>query len=152
MNLILIVAISENNVIGKDSKMPWHIPEDLKRFRELTLNHPIIMGRKTFESIGKPLDKRKNIILSRTLESVPKIYIARTIEEALELTENKDSYIIGGETIYKTFLLKANRLELTRINKQYEGDSFFPEIDWGQWYLINEECKGPYSFLSYKKI
>ena len=106
MSLILIAAVSDNDVIGLNGKVPWYIPEDMKRFKELTLNHPVIMGRKTYESIpdnSRPLPKRKNIILSRTLNHGDGIYIARNIEEVLALTENQDSYVIGGRKIYGLF-------------------------------------------------
>jgi len=155
MNLILIAAMSENNIIGDKGKIPWKIPEDLKRFRELTLNHPVIMGRKTYDSLSeknKPLPNRKNIILSKSLEYKEGIYVARTIEEALELTEEKDSYVIGGREIYKAFLPYVNMMEITKVHKHYEGDTSFPEIDWDEWKLIKRENKTEevsYSFLSY---
>ncbi len=175
MNLTLIVAVSENNVIGFKNKIPWRIKEDMQRFKELTLNHPVIMGRKTYESIPlkfRPLPERKNIVLSRDLNSKAKtgnfcinlpgsqinedIYIARNIEEALELAENKDSYIIGGEKIYESFLPLVNKIELTKVHNSYEGDAFFPEINWGEWEIINKERKVNneginFSFLTYKK-
>lgn len=160
MDLILIVAISENNIIGNENKIPWHIPEDLKRFKELTLNHPVIMGRKTYESIPKkfrPLPKRKNIVLSNTLDPQKGIYIAKTIEEALELTKNGDSYVIGGEKVYRSFLPTANKLEITKVHRFFKGDTFFPELDWSEWNLFSEE-KGisqneeiQYSFLTYTR-
>ena len=99
MKITLIAAISENNVIGVEGKVPWHIPEDMKRFRELTLEHPAIMGRKTYESIPdrfRPLPKRKNIVMSKSLNPKEGIYIARNVDEALVLAEEKDSYVIGG--------------------------------------------------------
>src|SRR3989344_646152 len=107
MDLTLIVAISNNNVIGNNGKIPWRISEDLKRFRELTINHPVIMGRKTYDSFPekfKPLPRRKNIILSKSLDEKENIYVARTIEDALELTEGQDPYVIGGKDIYQLFL------------------------------------------------
>ena len=107
MNLILIVAASENNIIGIEDRIPWRIKEDMIRFKELTLNHPVIMGRKTYESIPekfRPLPQRKNIVLSGSLNSDGKIYVARNINKAIGFTENKESYIIGGERVYKEFL------------------------------------------------
>ena len=159
MKITLIVAISENNVIGIEGKIPWNIPKDLKRFKELTLEHSLIMGRKTYESIPekfRPLPKRKNIVMSNSLSPMEGIYIARNIDEALNLLEEKDSYVIGGAEIYKAFLPIANGIEITRVHRNYKGDAFFPsEIEWNEWELINEE-KGvsknaeiPYSFLSY---
>lgn len=156
MNLTLIVAISENNVIGNNSKIPWRIPEDLARFKELTINNPVIMGRKTYDSLpekNKPLPKRKNIIFSKSLENQENIFVAKTIGEALELTEGKNSYIIGGKEIYELFLPYVNKMEITRVHRNYEGNVFFPEINWDKWNLINQEDKVSkdisYSFLSY---
>lgn len=157
MELVIIAAVSENGVIGLNNRIPWHIKDDIERFKGLTLNHPVIMGRKTYESLGrkfKPLPERKNIVLSRTLETLSGIYIARNIQEALEFTENQDSYIIGGEKVYRSFLHLANKIELTRIHRDFPGDSFFPEVNLGGWDLTNKEDglseRGiPYSFLTY---
>lgn len=162
MDLILIAAASENNVIGFKNKIPWKIKEDLQRFRDLTKNHPVIMGRKTYESIPlkfRPLSQRKNIVLSSTLEKKGEnIYLARNIYEAIELTENKDSYVIGGEKIYREFLPLISKIELTRIHKNYKGDTFLPEINWEEsWILTREKRKTrkkdnlDYSFLTYTK-
>jgi dihydrofolate reductase len=161
MALTIIAAISTNNVIGANGKIPWDIPEDIKRFKDLTLNHPVIMGRKTFENIlrksGKPLPKRKNIVLSTTLQPQEGVYTARTIDEALRLTGNETSYVIGGAQIYELFLLRTDKLEITRVHGYFEGDAFFPEIDWNEWQMIDSEIrdnmfqiKPPYySFLTY---
>lgn len=157
MNLTLISAISENNVIGNNSRIPWRIHEDLARFKELTIDHPVIMGRKTYDSLpekNKPLPRRKNIIFSKSLENQENIFVAKTIDEALKLTEGKDSYIIGGKEIYELFLPYVNKMEITRVHKNYEGNIFFPEINWDKWKLTNQEDKVSkneisYSFLSY---
>jgi|ETNmetMinimDraft_26_1059896.scaffolds.fasta_scaffold13001_2 dihydrofolate reductase len=160
MNLALIAAISDNNVIGVNGKIPWHIPEDLKRFKELTLNHPVIMGRKTYESLPKkfcPLPQRKNIVLSSSLKNQGGIYIARNVEEALRLTEGFDPYIIGGKKVYETFLPHANKLEITRVHRDFEGDTFFPEINWDELSFFESETKVSehevisYSFITYYK-
>ena len=157
MLLTLIAAVSENNVIGNRGTIPWHIPEDLQRFRDLTSGHPVIQGRKTYESIvkklGHPLPGRKNIVLSKNLASREGILVARTVEEALRfaVAERKDAYAIGGEEVYRTFLPLADRMELTRVHKRVEGDSFFPEIDFNSWEKINEVKRRSYSFLKYEK-
>ncbi len=156
MGLTIIAAISKNNIIGNKGEIPWDITEDMKHFKDLTLNHPVIMGRKTFESIikklGKPLPQRKNIVITNTLNNFHEIYIAKTIEEALNFTEDEEAYIIGGETIYRLFLPISNRLEITRVHQNYEGDTFFPEVNWNEWNLINETKKTGYSFLSYRRF
>jgi len=158
MNLTLIAAISENNVIGIDNKLPWHIPEDLKRFKRLTTGHPVIMGRNTYLSIPdryRPLPKRKNIVLSTTLEEQNSIYVARNVDHAIVLTEKQESFVIGGVRVFESFLPYVNKMEITNVHQEYEGDIFFPEVNWDDWRLVNEEgnISGnneiPYSFLSY---
>lgn len=158
MGLTLISAVSENNVIGVENKIPWRIKKDMLRFKELTTNHPIIMGRKTYESFPpkfRPLPNRKNIVLSKTFKEQDGIYIARDISEALNLTENLDSYIIGGERVYRDFLPLANKFELTRVHKEFEGDTFFPKVNWNEWKKVYDSGKLStdsgleYSFLTY---
>ena len=157
MKLTLITAISENKVIGFKNKVPWHIPEDMKRFRELTIDHPVIMGRKTYDSLPdkfRPLPDRKNIVLSTSLEPQEKIYIARNMEEALKLTKGRDSSVIGGERVYQLFLPLIDQLEITRVYRDFEGDAFFPEINWDEWELSKREegvskKQIHYSFLTY---
>ena len=157
MNLTIIAALSENSVIGIENRIPWRIREDMRRFKDLTTEHPVIMGRKTYESIPskfRPLPERKNIVLSNSLESSDRIYIARDIQEALRLAEDKDTYVIGGRSIYELFLPIVNRMELTRVHRHFEGDVTFPEVDWSDWRLVKEERgtseeKIPYSFLTY---
>ena len=159
MTLTLIAAVSENNVIGLNNRVPWRIKEDVARFKELTMDHPVIMGRKTYMSIPekfRPLPGRKNIILSRTLQPMNGIYIAREINDSLGLTEQKDSYVIGGGEIYNAFLSLADKMEITKVHAKYEGDVFFPEVNWNEWKLINEERKVNdaglnFSFLTYVK-
>lgn len=159
MKFTLIAAVSDNNVIGFKDKVPWRIKEDMVRFKELTTGHPVIMGRKTYMSIPekfRPLPDRKNIILSKTLESFDGIYVAKKVIDAIRLTEQKESYIIGGGEIYKTFLPLVNKIELTKVHMNCEGDTFFPAINWGEWELVNEEKKVndaglSFSFLTYEK-
>ena len=158
MDLAIIVSASKNNVIGLKGKTPWHISKDMKRFKDITINHPVIMGRKTYEfileTLGKPLPQRKNIVLSTTLNPGGEIHVARNIEEALKLSDNQDTYIIGGEKIYRLFLPLVNRIELTRIHQYFDGDAFFPETNWEEWSMILDQRdlseEGiPYSFLTY---
>ena len=155
MNLIIIVAVSKNNVIGYEGKIPWKIPEDMHRFKFLTIGHPVIMGRKTYESIPerfRPLFGRKNIVLSRRFKSNEGISIARSLDEAITLTDGIDTFIAGGQKVYEEFLPLSNRIELTRVNAEYSGDSFFPEADWGRWRLVNNEKFVNYSFESYIRM
>ena len=159
--IILIAAVSENHVLGRDNKLIWHISEDLKRFKKLTNGHSIIMGRKTFESMPSALPGRKNIILTRNKKYDAKdAFIAHSIHEALKLSgDDPFPYIIGGGEIYSLFLPIADKIELTRVHKTFEGDAYFPEIDMTKWFLHSSEKKNSsinqpynYSFLTYKKI
>ena len=158
--ITIIAAVSENNVLGKNNKLIWHIPNDLKRFKKLTLGHSVIMGRKTFESIAKPLPQRKNIILTRNKNYKAKgAVIAHNVKEALNFCENDNQpFIIGGGEIYKLFMSISNKIELTRIHKSYDGDAFFPEILEEKWKLVsskknnfNETKIINFSYLTYIK-
>ena len=161
MEIILIAAISKHYVLGFNGKIPWKVPEDMDRFRKLTLEHPVIMGRKTYESLpekSRPLPGRKNIVLSKTLEPRNGIHIARSLDEALESTEGRDSYVMGGREIYKLFLPKATRLEITQIDGDFPGDVFFPVRNLNdEWRLsmsmsTTSRNQGiPYSFLTYER-
>ena len=152
-NLIIIAAISENNVIGSGNEIPWDISEDRKRFKKLTIYHPVIMGRKTLESVlkrlGKPLPDRKNIVLTRQNISREGIYIVHSVDEAINLCAGEYSYVMGGGKIYRLFLPLVDRMEITRVHKNVDGDVFFPEVNWTEWEEINREYKGEYSFLTY---
>ena len=158
--ITLIAAASENNVLGKDNRLIWHISDDLKRFKKLTLGHSIIMGRKTFESMPKALPNRNNIVLTRNNNYRAKnAIVAHDLKEAIKLTgEDANPYIIGGGEIYNLFLPIANRIELTRVHDIFDGDAFFPEIDPEQWKLIASQ-KHPataeqnlsFSYLTYTK-
>ena len=159
--IILIAAACENNVLGKDNQLIWHISEDLKRFKRLTEGHSIIMGRKTFESMPRALPKRKNIILTRNENyEAENALVAHSIVEALKLTGDDTSpFIIGGGEIYSLFLPFADSIELTRVHKNFEGDAFFPEIKNTEWKLVATEKHHSdkdetftYSYLTYKKI
>lgn len=145
MNQItLIAAASENNALGKDNDLLWHLPNDFKRFKKLTTGHKIIMGRKTFESFPKPLPNRIHIIITRDKNytvDFDSCIIVHSLEAALELVKNdKQSFIIGGGEIYTQGEPFANKIELTRVHTTFEGaDTFFPEIDSENWKLITKE-------------
>ena len=126
--ITLIAACSTNRVIGKNNTLIWKVPGDLKRFKELTSGHTVLMGRKTYESIGRPLPNRRNIILSRNKDLVVEgCLVYSNLLEVLELYKN-DLFVIGGEEIYRQTLGYADKVELTLIHKDYEGDAFFPEV------------------------
>jgi dihydrofolate reductase len=137
--LSLLVAADENNVIGKDNKLPWHLPQDLKYFRNQTWGMPVLMGRKTFESIGKPLPGRRNIVITRNRDWKQQgAAIVHTIEEAIQQAVSlgvKEIFVIGGAEIFQTTFSDADRIYLTRIHHQFEGDAFFPEVSENNWQL-----------------
>ena len=142
MKITIVAAIASNNVIGQKNSLPWDIPEDLKRFKQLTSGHTILMGRKTFDSIGRPLPNRTNIVMTKDTnyqkEGVEIVFDER---EALNLIKdlNQEVFIIGGSKIYELFEPWANYLMITRVLKDYEGDAFFPDINWNNWQVESEE-------------
>ena len=142
MILSLLVAADENNVIGKDNQLPWHLPNDLKYFKNQTWGMPILMGRKTFESIGKPLPGRKSIVITRQQNWKHEgISIVHSIEDAINTAASfgvKEIFVIGGAEIFKTAFDEAQRIYLTRIHHQFEGDTWFPEVDAGSWNLVRQ--------------
>lgn len=156
----IIVAIGRNRVVGVNNKLPWDLPADMEHFREVTKGKPVIMGQKTFESIGKPLPGRTNVIL--TLDkgfSIEGCVVANSIDEALaEVKDAREIMIIGGVSIYKQFLPLADRMYLTLIDGDFDGDAFFPEFDWSDWDITerNENAPDkdnsyPYAFLTLQR-
>lgn len=153
MIVSIIAAVSQNNIIGKNNRLIWHLPADLKYFKITTTGHSIIMGRKTFESVGKPLPGRKNIIITRKKDySVQDCLVVNSIEEALKQTKDeKEVFIVGGAEIYKLALPWAHKMYLTIIHHSFEGDTYFPSYDANKWYLIQrvdfkKDEKNPYDF------
>lgn len=126
-----IVAMARNRAIGKDNRLPWHFPEDMKYFKQRTTGSTVIMGRKTYESIGKPLPNRENFVLSRSQWGSPQEHLRffNSLENALDAVQTDDAYIIGGAELYaQTLVLDIDGIYLTRIDRDYEGDAFYPEI------------------------
>ena len=158
--LTIIAAVSINNVIGNNNKLIWKLSNDLKRFKNLTTNHSVIMGRKTFESLPNPLPDRDNIVITRdTNYSKPNIQVCSSIEDAINLTKtDTQPFIIGGGEIYSQTINIVDKIELTRVHKEFDGDAYFPEIPLDIFELINEENYNSdlenefnYSYLTYKK-
>ena len=141
--LSIIVAVAKNNVIGKDNKLIWHLPEDLKRFKRLTTGHNIIMGRKTFESLGRVLPNRKHIVLCNDAELNINDEKVKIIDDVNKLEEyinsDEENFVIGGASIYKLLLPKTEKLYITKINQEFEGDVYFPEIKDEEWKIIERE-------------
>src|SRR6201996_8027739 len=124
-----IVAIAENQAIGKNNQLLWHMPNDLKHFKDVTSGRTIIMGRKTFDSVGKPLPKRRNIVVTRQDITIPGCEVVKSVEDALALCEGEDEVFIGGGAeIYRQAMPLTNRIDLTIIHKSFDADTFFPEI------------------------
>ena len=141
MTISLIVAAASNDVIGSDGDLPWHLPDDLRNFKRLTTGKPIIMGRKTHESIGRPLPGRRNIVLTRDSSfAAPGCEVVASIQEALECVADADEVmIIGGGEIYAAFLPMADRVYLTRVYAEIEGDTRFAPLDGSAWQLIESD-------------
>lgn len=137
MTLTFIAAITENNVLGKDNRLLWHLPDDFKRFRQLTTGHHIVMGRKTLESMGRPLPSRTNVIITRQKDYAPAgCVVVNTIDDALSACPpDEEVFIIGGGEIFRELMEKADKLEITRVHTTIEGDAFFPDVDPAQWKL-----------------
>jgi dihydrofolate reductase len=140
-NLSIVVAISENNAIGKDNQLLWHLPADLKHFKEITSGHPIIMGRKTYDSIGRPLPNRRNIVITRQTDlNIPNVEVVNSLQEAIALCETENEvFVIGGAEIYKHALALTNRIYLTVVHQNYEADAFFPVLKKDEWKEVAQE-------------
>ena len=159
MSVTLIAAAAANGVIGIENRLPWKLPADMAYFVENTRGKPVLMGRKTFESLGKPLKNRLNIILSRSFEDAPEgCVVIRSLEEALERYGDQDLMVIGGEEVYRQALPFADRVLLTEIGMEFEGDAYFPKLEPGEWELDSrtqgiqdEKNPLPYAFSVYKR-
>ena len=162
--LSIIAALARNRVIGRENRMPWHLPEDLKRFKQLTLGQAVIMGRRTFESIidtvGKPLPGRDNIVVTRSqVWTRPGCRVANSLEAAVTAAQSSsEAFVIGGAEIYALAMPLAQRLYLTEIEREFDGDTFFPEFDRSDWREISRErqaLEGPegfgYAFVEYRQ-
>ena len=142
MSLSLIVAMTKNRVIGKDNQMPWHLPADLAWFRQNTTGKPVIMGRKTFESIGRPLPKRTNIVLSHQPFEHDGVIWKDSLESAVDFVrDSEEIMLIGGGQLFNEYLSQADRLYLTEIQTELDGDTFFPSINWDEWHIEFEQYR-----------
>jgi len=164
MILSLIVAVSQNNVIGSDNKLPWHIPEDLKKFKEITADFPMIMGRKTFESLPRILSGREHYVITRNsdyktqnpvAEKSDKVFVFNSLNDALEKIKASDcekAFIIGGGEIYRSAIDFCDFLYVTEIKMDIKGDTFFPEIDPEKWEEMQREEFEGFDFVVYKRV
>lgn len=163
MKLSLIAALAANNVIGRNNQVPWRLPTDLRRFKALTMGHHLIMGRKTFDSVGRPLPGRVNVVITRREEwSAAGVTVVHSLEQALRVAAeagDAEAFIAGGAEIYELAIHRADRMYLTRVHAEVEGDTFFPEFDdVSEWRLVDaehfeadERNEYPFSFLTYDR-
>ncbi|MCX8003912.1 MAG: type 3 dihydrofolate reductase [Burkholderiaceae bacterium] len=156
----LIAAVARNGVIGRDGRIPWHVPGDLPRFKRITLGHPVIMGRRTWESLGRPLPGRRNLVLSRTPGFAPAgAEVFASLEAALAAcAEAPEVFVIGGTEVYRAALPAAQRLLLTEIDADVDGDAFFPDFDRSAWretarepHAAGADAAFPYAFVTYER-
>jgi dihydrofolate reductase len=156
----IIVAVAQNGVIGDKNALLWHISEDMRFFKRTTSGHPVIMGRKTYESLGRPLPNRTNVVISRTIGEIEGCTVVRSLEEAIALfPAEEEVFVIGGAQIYALALSVADRLYLTRVGHDYEGDTSFPTWDESEWqlssceaYAHGEKYPHPFAFEIYERI
>jgi dihydrofolate reductase len=154
MRIAMIAAMANDRVIGKDNQMPWHLPEDLRHFKAMTLGKPVVMGRKTFESIGRPLPGRHNIVITRQADFVAEgVTLVSSFEQAkVAAGECEELVIMGGGQLYAALLAQADRLYLTEINLDVAGDTFFPAWDDGSWQRVSMESRTTDSGMEYRFI
>jgi dihydrofolate reductase len=159
--ICLIAALAANRVIGNNNALPWRLPADLARFKALTMGHPVVMGRKTYESIGKPLPGRRNLVISRNRDySAPGCEVVHSLDDAIAACRGaREIFVIGGAELYRESLPRAHRLEITEIRAGFEGDATFPEVTQGQWRetareIHSDEAGIPfrYDFARYERM
>jgi dihydrofolate reductase len=152
MTVILIAAVGSNGVIGRDNDLPWRIREDLRHFKELTLGQTLVMGRKTYDSIGRPLPGRRTVVVTRQPDwAVDGVEVAHSLEAALELADGKDVYVAGGGEIYRQALPYADRLELTEVDQSPTGDVTFPTFDRATWQVTARAPHDGFTFVTYHR-
>jgi dihydrofolate reductase len=164
MRISIIAAVAENGVIGRNGKLPWHLAEDLKRFKKITMGHTIVMGRRTWESIGRPLPGRRMIVVSRQPDyrtSSDSVEVCASLADAIRLAESAgedEAFVIGGAELYREALPQAEKLYLTLVHAHVSGDAWFPEVDWADWeplharrFSANAENEFPFTFESFER-
>lgn len=154
MRTVIVAAVGRNGVIGIDGRLPWNIPEDLARFKRITMGHALVMGRATFESIGRPLPGRTNIVMTRDEAwSHEGVEVAGSLDAALEIarTRGQDAFVAGGSEVYQAALGTADALELTEVDAAPEGDTSFPSVDWSKWRETAREPHEGFSFVTYER-
>jgi len=156
VTVTIVAAVARNGVIGVDGGLPWHLPDDLRRFKELTMGHVLVMGRRTYESIGRPLPGRTTVVVTRRPDwsaGADDVIRARDVPGALQLGSEIDDevFVVGGGQVYEEALPLADRLELTFVDAEPEGDTFFPEVDWSQWREVTREEGDDVAYVTYER-
>lgn len=154
MQVVIVAAVGRNGVIGVDGGLPWHIPEDMARFKTITMGGVLVMGRATYESIGRPLPGRDTIVLTRRPGwSAQGVEVAASLEAAIEAAggRGRDVFVAGGAEVYRAALDVADRIELTEVDAEPEGDTYFPEVKWEQWVETAREPGDGVSFVTYER-
>ncbi|MGA7272669.1 MAG: dihydrofolate reductase [Acidimicrobiia bacterium] len=154
MPVTLVAAVARNRVIGRHGGLPWHIPGDLPRFKRLTLGHTLVMGRRTYESIGRPLPGRRTIVVSRRHDWQPEgVTVVGSVEAALREAgaDEEEVFVVGGGEIYRQTLDRAEVLELTEVDAEPDGDVLFPEVDWSRWEEVSRRDHPGHSFVTYRR-
>jgi dihydrofolate reductase len=150
----IVAAVARNGVIGVDGGLPWHLPDDLRRFKELTLGHVLVMGRRTYESIGRPLPGRTTVVVTRNAQWDPGaagVRVAASVEDAVEVAASidPDVFVVGGAEVYRAALPLAGRLELTLVDAEPVGDTRFPDVDWGAWRELRRDDAEGVAYATY---
>ncbi len=154
MPVTVVAAVARNRVIGRDGGLPWHIPGDLPRFKRLTVGHTMVMGRRTYESIGRPLPDRRTIVVTRRVDWSPEgVTVVGSVEEALREAgaDRERVFVVGGGELYSQSMDLADVMELTEVDSEPEGDVYFPEVDWSQWEEIARQNHPGHSFVTYRR-
>ncbi len=159
MIISIVVAIAENHAIGKDNKLLWYLPNDLKHFKTITSGHTVIMGRKTYDSVGKPLPNRRNIIITRQQIDIPGCEVVNSLDQAIALCKTEEEvFIVGGAEIYRQSMTITNKIYLTIVHHNFEGDTYFPDIEENIWIETEREDHDPdeknklaYSFITLER-
>jgi len=158
--ITIVVAIASNYAIGKNNQLLWHLPKDLKHFKDVTSGGTVIMGRKTFDSVGRPLPKRRNIVITRKPVSIEGCEVVSSIDAAIALCKTEEEvFIVGGAEIYRQTMPMVNRIYLTIVHHSFDADTFFPEIDYKEWkeleredHETDEKHQFPYSFITLERV
>ena len=151
--ITIIAALTKNHVIGNENRLIWNIPEDMRNFRKVTSGNVVVMGRKTYDSIGKPLPNRHNIVISRSQKNIPGVDVCNTLADAIEKGKSygKEIFIIGGASVYEQALPLADKMMLSWIKKEYEGDAFFPDFDEREWKIENGKTFDGFELVMYQR-